>query len=68
MTLSRDYIVKASLLKHTGEECGASPILEEEAFLLGEKPKATSILEHPEISEPPDPSEQIDAQPAKSTE
>ena len=39
MTLSRDHFIETSLLKHTKEECGASPTLEKEAILLGEKPR-----------------------------
>ena len=46
MTLSRDDITEASLLKDTKEEHGASPTLEEEVILLGKKPEATSLPEH----------------------
>ena len=42
MTLSGDDIIEASLLKHTKEECGASPTPEEEAILLHKKPEAAS--------------------------
>ena len=68
ITLSRDYIVEASLLKPTKEKHGTSPTLEEEAILMGKEPEATSLAEHPEISEPSEPSKQIGAQSARSTE
>ena len=72
--LSGDEIVEESLLEPAGEEHGSSFTLEEEATLLGEelKPpettKATSFWECPEIPQPTEPSEQINAQPVESTE
>ena len=71
MYLSGDEIVEASLLESAGKECRASPTSEEEANLLGEgpepleTPKATSLLEHPEIPEPMESSECIDTQPTE---
>ena len=74
MTLSRDGIVEASLLKPTKEKHGASPTPKEEAITLGKEPessktpKTTPLLKCPEIPEPPERSEWIDAQLAESTE
>ena len=65
MCLSGDEIVGVSLLEPAGEEHGTSPTPEEEAILLGEEPKplkaseATSLLEHLEIPETVEPTEQI---------
>ena len=73
MCLSGDEIVEASPLEPAGEECRASSTPEEEAILLGEElkpseaPEATSLLEHLEIPEPTEPSEQINTQPVEST-
>ena len=54
MILSSDNITEASILRPSKEECGASSTPEEEAILLGKEPKATSLPEYPEVSEPPD--------------
>ena len=65
MTLSGDNIVEASLLKHTGEEHGRSPTLEEVAALLGKDVKLPEVLgslpECPEIPMFVEPAEQITA-------
>ena len=74
MCLSGYEIIEASLLEPTGKVHGTSPTPEEEAALLGEEPKlletpkATSLLEHLEIPEPAESSEQINAHPMESTE
>ena len=47
MILSSNDIVETSLLKPVKEECGTSPIQEEEAILLGTE---TKLLQVPEIS------------------
>ena len=51
MALSKDEIVKASLLRPTGEEDGTSPTPEEEATLLGkvEPPQVPEQLEACEL-------------------
>ena len=59
ITISGVDTIEASLSKHTEEEHGIFPTLEEEAILLGEKSKATSLLEHWQISEPPDPQSKL---------
>ena len=70
MTLSRDDIVEASLLKPTGEEHGTCPRLEEEAALLGKEIKPPqvprSLPEWPEISEFIEHTEQITTPSASS--
>ena len=66
MSLSGDDTVEASLLEPTGKECRTSPMLEEEAILLGEElepPEAQEAAsyhpEHLEIPEPAEPTEWI---------
>ena len=54
MTLSRDDIVKAFLLKPTEEKCGTSPTLEEEAIFLD---KEMELLQTPGV----EPAKQITA-------
>ena len=59
MTLSRDNIVKASLLKPTKEECGTSPTPEEEAILFGietEPPQTPGVKSAKWITAPRSPS------------
>ena len=62
MTLRRDDIVGASLLKPIGEEHGTSSTLEEEAALLGEEIETPqipgSLPEWPEIPRSVEPAEQ----------